>query len=398
VELLKYELYKIYSRKMNYLALLVFLGVYLLFAQSTASRFHSVHDRAEVRSFLQKWEGSLTGSKVEAAERELTMLAEKTRTARIEAGQPLREIDLFPPELLSTEEKFQMAVYNDIVWTWSRLQRQEELKRQAAERLAAAQAADRGDFNYREAALQHRMLTSLEPAVFYYRRGWQEIIDFTNTLGLVFMGGMLLLALAPVFSEEYVVNMDGLLLSSRHGKRKVVTAKIAASLIVVVCLALIFSAVNVAANSYFFGLGGAAARLQELVKYLASPFNLTLGQYFRLQLATHIFGAASFGLLVLLISVFSRSPLIPFFIGGAVYGIPIFLGSILRIDAPWARTLVDFSYTQVVKVEQLFMTFRAFNVFGYPVLYVYLLCAVIALLSAAVLAGIYRGFRSRQVC
>jgi len=111
-----------------------------------------------------------------------------------------------------------------------------------------------------------------------------------------------------------------------------------------------------------------------------------------------IFGAASFGLLVMLLSVFSRSPLIPFFIGGAVYGIPIFLGSILRIDALWARTPVDFSYTQVVKVEQLFMTFRAFNVFGYPVLYAYLLCAVIASLSAAVLAGIYRGFRSRQVC
>jgi len=162
-------------------------------------------------------------------------------------------------------------------------------------------------------------------------------------------------------------------------------------------LCCFFAAVNVGVNAFIFGLSGSSSRLQELIKYFASPFDLTLGNYFLVQLIIHALGSAAFGLLVLLISVFSRSPLIPFFTGGTVYGIPIFFNSVLRLEGAWVRALVDFSYTQLVKVEDLFLNFRAFSMFGFPVLFVYVLGAFIILLSIAVLIGIYRGFRSRQV-
>jgi len=58
----------------------------------------------------------------------------------------------------------------------------------------------------------------------------------------------------------------------------------------------------VAVNSVLFSLDGSQVALQELFKYQYSPFNLNVSQYIFIQ-ATHLFGAAAFSLLVLLLSV-----------------------------------------------------------------------------------------------
>ena len=398
MELLKYELYKIYSRKMIYVALIGFLLIYILYAWDLSSRTgYGIHNNSEIGNFLKETEGPLTLGKAEKAEEGLAMLRAKSVEAYAKTGGVPSDEATDYKHALSAEDRFKLVVYNDILLTWSRLEHQKTLQSHVAERLATIRAESSGEYQYREAALHYRMLTDLAPAAFYYRRGWQEIIDFFNTLGLIFMGGLILLSLSPVFSEEYSTNMDSLILSSKHGKRKLVTAKLIASTITVLSFIVFFAAVNVATNGFILGLGGSSSRLQELVKYFASPFNLTLGDYFLVQLIVHILGSAAFGLFVLLISVFSRSPLIPFFIGGSVYGIPIFLNSVLRLEGAWVRALVEFSYTQSIKVEDLFLNFRAFNVFGFPVLYIYVLGAFILSISIAVLIGIYQGFRSRQV-
>jgi hypothetical protein len=61
--------------------------------------------------------------------------------------------------------------------------------------------------------------------------------------------------------------------------------------------------INVAVNSVLFSLDGSQVALQELFPYRHSPFNLNVSQYFFIQQATHLFGAAAFSLLVLLLSV-----------------------------------------------------------------------------------------------
>lgn len=88
---------------------------------------------------------------------------------------------------------------------------------------------------------------------------------------------------------------------------------------------LLFNAANVGIQFYFLGAEGGGARLQDLYYYAFSPYNLSILGYFSLQRFTSLFGLAAFGLLVMAISAFSRTPLVPFFMGGAVYGTPFFL-------------------------------------------------------------------------
>jgi hypothetical protein len=392
LQLVKYELYKLISKRLNILAFVAFILLYFLFL----SQFN-LGDIELVKKMYSEWGGPLTEEKVDLARQEQHNLRVKMEEAWEEhvKKHPPGEAPAFVDE---TYYLAKISLYSDIINRWERFQIRSAILAELKEEIRHGEAAGRKDFGYQKNVMHYNMLSGTQPPRGDYFQGWGQIIDFVNTFGFVILGALILLALSPVFSEEYAVNMDSLILSSRHGRKKIVTAKIAAALITVFGCAVILLILNVAVNGMRFGLDGSQAALQELYKYRHSPFNLNISQYFFIQQATHIFGAASFGLLVLLISALSRSSLNPFFIGGAVYGIPIFLGSILRIEASWARALVDFSYTQMVKVEQLFMTFRTFNVFGYPVLYVYLLYAVIALLSAAVLAGIYRVFRSRQVC
>lgn len=61
-----------------------------------------------------------------------------------------------------------------------------------------------------------------------YTRGWETTLLSIESLFLI-MGFLIIVAVSPVFSEEYGCGMDALLLTGKYGKTKCITAKIMAS-------------------------------------------------------------------------------------------------------------------------------------------------------------------------
>ena len=390
-ELVKFELYKIVSRKFNILALSVFILLYFL---STSQL--NLGDIQHFRNMHIEWNGPLTEERVAIARLELRELETQREEdwEEFEAEQQNQSVVIFEWDK-TLESKH--GVRFDLVNRWERFQNRNTLTTGLREEIRTAEAADKKDFNYLKNLMHYNMLSDLTPPLGDYFRGWGDLIDFANTFGFVFLGALILLTLAPVFAEEFTVKMDSFILSSRHGRKKIVTAKIAASILVVFSYAIIFLIMNVTVNSMLFSLDGSRVALQELFKYRLSPFNLNVSQYFFIQQATHIFGAFAFSFLVLLLSVFSRSSLIPFFTGGAIYGAPFFLTSILNIEHELIQLIRDFSYGQLIMVEELFSNFHVINVFGTPILYMHVMYLIFLVLSSVTIFLIYYSFAKRQV-
>ena len=390
-ELVKFELYKIVSRKFNILALSVFILLYFF----SISQFNLEYIQ-HFRNMHIEWNGPLTEERVAIARQELRELEAQREEdwEKYRADHQNQNVVIFEWDKTLGSK---LGVRFDLVNRWERFENRNALLADLRAEIRTSEAAGLRDFDYSKNLMHYNMLSGLKPPSGDYFRGWGQLIDFAKTFGFVILGALILLTLAPVFADEYAVKMDSLILSSRHGRKKIVTAKIVASLLAGFSYAVIFLIMNVTVNSMLFSLDGSRVALQELFKYRFSPFNLNVSQYFFIQQATHLFGAAAFSFLVLLLSVFSRSSLIPFFTGGAVYAGPFFLTRVLNIEHELIQRLMDFSYSQLIIVEKMFSNFHVINLFGMPVLYSQAMYFLFLLISAVTIYLIYSGFAKRQV-
>jgi hypothetical protein len=101
--------------------------------------------------------------------------------------------------------------------------------------------------------------------------------------------------------------------------------------------------------------------------------------------------------LVLLISAISKSSLIPFFMGGLVFATPILLHGKFQVDIAWMNSIMELSYTEVMKVRNIFTGFKVYNFFGTPILYLYVALLTMAVLFLATCYLTYYTFRNHQI-
>jgi ABC-type transport system involved in multi-copper enzyme maturation permease subunit len=212
---------------------------------------------------------------------------------------------------------------------------------------------------------------------------------------------MILLGVSPIFSQEYSSGIDSLLLTSKNGKNKLTTSKVIACIIYCAAVCLFFNGTNFLINFVKSGVMGSGSPIQSINKYLDSPFAFTLLQYFFVEIAVMIFAAVCFGLLVLFISSVSKSSLIPFFTCGLIIAVPAAYRVMnLNIEGTVGHVLdciVNFSYSELMRVSSLFKSFKAFNLFGYPILSCFVIPFVFLLITVAVVFFIFKTYKNHQV-
>ncbi|AMA73329.1 MULTISPECIES: ABC transporter permease [Aneurinibacillus] len=225
---------------------------------------------------------------------------------------------------------------------------------------------------------------------------WDRIADFSYSSGSIFEGILILLALSTSFSQEYQLKTDSIILSSKYGRNKLVTAKILASLSFITVLVLGFWILNITFNILMVGDIGWNLPIQSLQKYSSSPYAISIWQYCMIQIATNWLGCVAFGLFVLWLSVINRSYLVVFFVAGVVFATPFFIRNISHFSIIWI--IKNASMTEFMRVENIFDSQRTVNwseitiPLPYPIFYAYILALTIIFVGA-----IYRCFKTRQV-
>ena len=132
---------------------------------------------------------------------------------------------------------------------------------------------------------------------------------------MIFIGCLLVIALAPVFSEEYTRGMDALILTSRHGKRKCAWAKIIASYL------FTFLSVGVWLDG-----SGASVQINNHFLFFDVPYFLTNMGAAGYCLILWIGGSLILTALVLLLSALCRSSFAAVIAALACYVLPSTLG------------------------------------------------------------------------
>ena len=204
--------------------------------------------------------------------------------------------------------------------------------------------------------------------------------------------------IAPVFAVERSSGMDNLILSSRHGRKKIVTAKllsVLAASTVVVTLYL--------AATFLFGflphksLHGWNAAIQSIPTYARSMFPFKAWQLALVGAAWLIFTGAVYSLIVSFISSRMKSQVGTAGISLVILFVNVGLAAMGDTVLQRIQPLVDFGLANVTLIKEVFGAHKLFDVFGVSISYPVM--AVFVLTSIAVLAilGIYQGQKSRTV-
>lgn len=362
MQLLRFELYKIFSQKIIYITFL------LLMVLSTGFSFSSVTDTE--KNLYNQWKGILTKEKVQQAERGNSELMKKQDALK-------------PGRVFSESDQVKMGIYETIALG-------QNAEKHFSQKLNALQ--NKKD---KKSNLEAALIRNVDLSYFSYKNSPMKMIDFVNFFSFAITGAMLLIGLSSIYSREYSSGVDHYILSSKKGRKSLVWSKISAALIYTFAVVIAWELCSLVINYIQYGKEGWGTAIQYIFEYFFSPYPLNMFDYHLIQLGIHIIGAFGFTLIILLISSISRNSLITFFISGFILIVPLIMYEMIHVE--WLRDLLSFSFIYIMKVQVLFENFKTVNLFGLPVLYPIFAVILMTLLSFIFIVINLRVMKNKEV-
>jgi len=113
------------------------------------------------------------------------------------------------------------------------------------------------------------------PFTFSYTDGYRRFFVLMYPIGLL-VAFVTAICIAPLFSGEYTSGADQLILASRHGKRRLIHAKLFTGFSMAAAVSIVLIMINYIFSMLTFGFDGRNSPLQ--LCYPMSPYPLTMAQ------------------------------------------------------------------------------------------------------------------------
>ena len=195
-----------------------------------------------------------------------------------------------------------------------------------------------------------------------------------------------------LFRSEYARKTDGLILTAKHGRKKVAAGKLGAGFLSAGLIWGIFVWVDAVLAFAVYGPEGASA-FWPGGGFQALPYPWSQGQALAVGLATSLLGAACFSGLVMLISSLCRSRFACVVIGAVLLLVPM----IGYPEIPRLTPVFPYTPTSLLRGTYLWESFHLIPVFGQPVQYQTVVVLSQVILFAVSISVTVRAFCRRQV-
>lgn len=131
-------------------------------------------------------------------------------------------------------------------------------------------------------------------------RGWETLLrgDFDYLFILV-----LVVLVSIIFTQEMESDMEDILLSSKNGGKKLVTAKLKTGICIGIILFIVFQSFEIGYLLSAVGLEGVNYPLKSISSFATSNFNISLGQAYMVVLVIQILGVTFAVVQILLIGL-----------------------------------------------------------------------------------------------
>lgn len=258
------------------------------------------------------------------------------------------------------------------------------------------QSPEGGSYSETAKAVFLRMNDQIDvPMKLDYSRGWGLLLQNS---GVFFLAVCFVLSVctAPVFAGEYQSGADAIVLSTRHGRGKLIWAKINASLIFASGMFLLAWLLALALSFIVYGTSGWNSPLQTIdIRYFFSPYPVSvLGAYLLTTLIGWLAGLA-FVSFTLLLSSRMRTPFTVMIWSVVLLFAPLFIPE--SKDSRLFNHLLALLPGRQTEVYSRFRGYELVEIIGLNVPLPYAVGWTAFLITIVLLPFAWRGFRRHEV-
>ncbi len=380
-ELIKYEILKIFERKLIYIVAVAIaffaLAFHIASYFSVNAKFGGME---EVKSTISQYEGEITEASQMQVKKEKEIIGDKL--ANKEKLTTREEIIYnYLREYYVNEDKYTIG---EEIYTLKDLQ----------ERLVALETINNTDsYEYKNLKKAEGMISKLQTPTYHYKHGWINMADF-NVAGTM-LCVLLVLGLATIFSEDHQSNVAPIILSTVNGRSKLNTAKIIAAVIFAL-ITFLYISILYAIPGLIYGLEGGELPLNFYRDFNSTPFDITMVQFYFTALGIRFIGVLTLSLIIVLISLLVKNNMLALFLSLGIYFIPSMIMGFNLPDAVY-KIISGLDISAVIRVKGMFQSHNTYNVFGNPVLYPTLMIALTLILIPILIWAITHFGRKQEI-
>lgn len=222
-----------------------------------------------------------------------------------------------------------------------------------------------------------------------YHRGYSMFQFFVMNMMLV-AGCVIVIAVSPVFAEEYGRGTDALVLTARYGKTKLITAKTTAAFLFSFLLCLGTVAVNGIALLLNYGTEGMDTSVQVdfMGRNWGIPYEMNYGQLLGYAVLTWLMACFLLTGITLMISACCNTSYAAVIFAAACYVMPVWFSL-----PDWVKTMMPAYQMQV----EMILEFGYFHVLGQKIMPLWIVTGISAAAMVFFSICAKKKFAGRQV-
>ena len=364
LDLIKFELYKIFSKKSVRIILLltILFGIFNVVAESVYVKYQGVDHIDDVYSVMKEYEGkAITEESGIKAENTINNLKEKKRR-----GEKLTKKEIVYMNYLYDimRPPYPAYIINNKLYTVDEMK--DEMNKLKNENKT-------GTYEYKNLNFIYEKVKNVEESKFYFSHGWLTTADFKAIATLITT--LIAVGLAAIFSDEYQSNSAQIMLSCKYGKNKMVLSKMITGLIFTATIFIIINVVYMI-GALLYDFRGWDAPLELFKYYTNTPFDMRVIDFYITGLGISFIGAVLYSLVTMLMSLLVKNNMISLLLSLGLYYIPAFFGNFIPMDSV-GRVFREMNLAEAIKVEGMFVNSSTYNILGTPVMYSTLLISLV---------------------
>lgn len=382
-DLIKFELYKIFSKK-SVLALIVICII--------SSVLPSISDYLDMK---EKGLKSYENIKKVGQEYEGQVITDEKMKYLETNGLHIREKDN-KGEYVTDKERVSAYGINDF-YMWAnpeylinnRFYKFDDIKKEITK---LEKDGDKSSYEYKEFKYIHDLIEKKPIPKFYFKFGWNNATEFN--MNPLWVAILIIVSICTIFSNEYQSNTASIIFSSKNGQGRLTLAKVISGLLFSTIIFLIINGIQVAIMA-MHGFDGWDLPLGFLPSYARTPYIINIGTFYIIGLLVSYTGVVLFSLLVMLVSLISKNDMISFAINVVILLGPSFLAKIMPTYI-LTKIFMELNIANLMCPIGMFGNISTYNIFGNPTLWLSVMISIAAVSIPIVLYLIHK-IGKRQV-
>lgn len=365
--LIIFEIRKLFSKRLTVITMIVLLSIMAIVA---ITDWHDLKNKLgninEYNKMVKSYEGKI--------DNELANTLEKKLEAE-ESKNNITSEDMNPN--LSFEEKRILLFQNDYInseynaRTWISL-KEEDSKNPSSitglENLVKTLESNnkQNTYLYSDILKHLNMLKVVNEPGYYNDIGWGKLYIFLlGTPGTIFTLIVLLIAISPIFSNEQRNGMERIILATKNGHYKIVSAKIIASLVFTIAWVTCFYILSFLVYIIpYKNLSAWNMPLNSINGYVYTPYNLNVLQGLGVSYLMTILLGCTLAVLFCLISALQKTSL-----SSIALAVIIILAPMFITDSGLISKFLSLSPSVAISGNMLLREYSSFNIMGKPIIY-----------------------------